>query len=121
MSHSHHQLQLFLCRILELRTLSRKICQLVQCFLSRVRRLKNSTNSLDRGLDITTFADRDLDSGEVISVFVTDSTVRWVEMLTEFSSLFHVTFKLHSRILYSTPVSSSASVPCFSLFDSLSD
>ena len=38
MSHSHHRLQLFLCRILELRTLSRKICESVQCFLSRVRR-----------------------------------------------------------------------------------
>ena len=78
-------------------------------------------NSVNRGLEMTTFAGRDMDSGEVISVSVTDSTVRWVEILREFSSLFHVTFKLHTKFIYSTPIGSSVAVPCNSLFDSLTD
>lgn len=78
-------------------------------------------NSVNRGLEMTTFTGRDMDSGEVISVSVTDSTVRWVEMLREFSSLFHVTFKLHTKFFYSTPIGSSVAVPCYSLFDSLTD
>ena len=78
-------------------------------------------NAINRGLEITTFTGRDLDSGEVISVSMKDSTARWGELLRDFSSLFHVTFKLHSKFVYSTPVASSVDAPCFSIFNSVSD